>query len=183
MAHDADKSGDRAAAAWPARARRVRPPGAFKDWTEAAQAGVNLHRWWSDRLAGTEAPPLFTWNELSRQRWGPAEREPRPGIEIPADDWRWTVAGWPQERWAAWRRRAGEMLTHGADAAQIREAERQLAELRPENIVDPFAAYMQQHQASAAVTTPGSSSKHRDAFGSRPVLQSLGSSSAAVIAV
>ena len=23
-------------------ARRVRPPGAFKDWTEAAQAGVNL---------------------------------------------------------------------------------------------------------------------------------------------
>jgi hypothetical protein len=25
---------------------------------------VNLRRWWSDRLGGTEAPALFTWPEL-----------------------------------------------------------------------------------------------------------------------
>jgi hypothetical protein len=44
-AHDADDSGDRAAAEWPARAVRVRPP-AGKDWTEAHRAGVDLGRWW-----------------------------------------------------------------------------------------------------------------------------------------
>ena len=42
IATDADEAGDKAASGWPAVARRVRPPGAFKDWTEAAQAGVNL---------------------------------------------------------------------------------------------------------------------------------------------
>jgi len=76
VAHDADKAGDLAASGWPARARRVRPPGAFKDWTEAAQAGVNLRRWWSDRLGGTEAPALFSWPELAAQRWGPALTDP-----------------------------------------------------------------------------------------------------------
>jgi len=72
IATDADEAGDKAASGWPAVARRVRPPGAFNDWTEAAQAGVKLRRWWSDRLGGTEAPPLFTWDELAAQRWGPA---------------------------------------------------------------------------------------------------------------
>ena len=42
IATDADEAGDKAASGWPAVARRVRPPGAFKDWTEAAQAGVNF---------------------------------------------------------------------------------------------------------------------------------------------
>jgi DNA primase len=51
LALDRDRAGDRAAAGWPARAIRVRPPGESKDWTEAAQAGVDLRRWWSDRLA------------------------------------------------------------------------------------------------------------------------------------
>ena len=78
VAHDADKAGDLAASGWPARARRVRPPGAFKDWTEAAQASVNLRRWWSDRLAGTETPPLFSWEELAVWRWGPARDDPTP---------------------------------------------------------------------------------------------------------
>ncbi len=64
IATDADDAGVKAASGWPAVARRARPPGAFKDWTEAAQAGMNLRRWWSERLGGTEAPDLFTLPEL-----------------------------------------------------------------------------------------------------------------------
>ncbi len=76
LAHDADPAGDRAAAGWPARAVRVRPP-VGKDWTESAQygehlghKGVDLARWWRDRLGGVENPELFTWDELSTWRWG-----------------------------------------------------------------------------------------------------------------
>ena len=62
---------------------RVRPPeNAFKDWTEAHQGGVNLCRWWSDRLGGNERPSLFTWEELSARRWGPALDDPKPGLVI-----------------------------------------------------------------------------------------------------
>jgi hypothetical protein len=81
VATDGDDAGDRSAAGWPARARRVRPPEPFKDWTEAKAGcegfpvrlrhGVNLRRWWRDRLAGGEKPPLYTWDELSTLRWGP----------------------------------------------------------------------------------------------------------------
>jgi hypothetical protein len=45
VATDADGAGDRSAAGWPPRARRVRPPGS-KDWTASYQAGVDLRRWW-----------------------------------------------------------------------------------------------------------------------------------------
>lgn len=86
IATDADDAGDRSASWWPARARRVKPPGPNKDWTEAAQAGVDLRRWWSDRLAGTEAPPLFSWEELAAWRWGPARDDPTPGIIIDHPD-------------------------------------------------------------------------------------------------
>jgi DNA primase len=85
LALDGDEAGEKAAAGWPARAVLVRPPGSWKDWTEAAQAGVNLRRWWSDRLAATEAPPLFTWDELAAQRWGPALREPNDDGPDPYD--------------------------------------------------------------------------------------------------
>jgi hypothetical protein len=44
-AHDADDSGEGAAADWSADAIRVRPP-AGKDWTEALEAGIDLRRWW-----------------------------------------------------------------------------------------------------------------------------------------
>jgi len=73
-AHDNDPAGDKAAAAWPARALRVRPPGAFKDWTEAVQAPhpINLRRWWIDVFAGNLSPRLYTWDELATWRWGPA---------------------------------------------------------------------------------------------------------------
>jgi hypothetical protein len=78
IALDADKAGDKAAAEWPARATRVRPPEPFKDWTEAAQAGIDLRCWWLPRLGGTEA----LWNHLAALRWGPAINDPTPGIII-----------------------------------------------------------------------------------------------------
>ena len=84
-AHDADDAGDKSAAKWPARCRRVRPPQG-KDWTEARQGGVDLRRWWSDRLEGNENPPLFSWPELSAQRWGPATDAPEPGVIIDHPD-------------------------------------------------------------------------------------------------
>jgi hypothetical protein len=82
VATDADEAGDLAASGWPAVARRARPPEPFKDWTEAAQAGVNLRCWWLHRLGGTEA----LWNELAGWRWGPARDDPSPGVIIDKTD-------------------------------------------------------------------------------------------------
>ena len=45
VAHDADQAGDKAAAGWPARAIRVRPP-AGQGLDRAHQAGIDLRRWW-----------------------------------------------------------------------------------------------------------------------------------------
>ena len=78
IATDADDAGDRAASGWPARAVRVRPPVVImpnagrntKDWSDLAANGVNLARWWRDRLGRIENPELFTWNELSTWRRG-----------------------------------------------------------------------------------------------------------------
>jgi hypothetical protein len=83
IATDADDAGDKSAAGWPARARRVRPPGSFKDWIEAKAAGVDLARWWRDVLAGIDRPPLYTWPELSTWRWGTAVGDLAPGIDNP----------------------------------------------------------------------------------------------------
>ena len=80
VATDADEAGDKAADAWPGHSRRVRPPAPFNDWTEAAQGGVNLRRWWADRLAGTADPSLFSWPELAARRWGPGRDDPEFGI-------------------------------------------------------------------------------------------------------
>jgi CHC2 zinc finger len=82
VATDSDEAGDKAALGWPARARRVRPPAPFKDWTEAHQAGMDLRGWWTDHLAEIEAPPPRTWEELSVARWGPALTDQTPGIVI-----------------------------------------------------------------------------------------------------
>jgi len=81
VATDRDAAGDKAAEGWPARARRVRPPEPFKDWTEAKAAGIDLARWWRDILAGIERPPLFSWEELSRWRWGESKDDPASGID------------------------------------------------------------------------------------------------------
>jgi len=72
VATDADKAGDKAALEWPERAIRVRPPEPFKDWTEAAQVGIDLRSWWLPRLGGTEA----LWTYLAALRWGPALNDP-----------------------------------------------------------------------------------------------------------
>jgi hypothetical protein len=56
------------------------------DWTDLFQHGVNLRRWWTDRLGGNETPPLFSWEELARERWGPAAADPTPGIIIDRPD-------------------------------------------------------------------------------------------------
>lgn len=82
IATDRDEAGDKAAAAWPDGSRRVRPPAPFKDWTEARQGGVNLRRWWSDRLGGVETPDLFSWDDLAGWRWGPASADASLGIVI-----------------------------------------------------------------------------------------------------
>ena len=82
IATDADEAGDRAAGEWHGSSHRVRPPYPYNDWTEAGQAGVNLRRWWSDRLMETTNPPLFDWPELAAWRWRPAVGEVDPGIII-----------------------------------------------------------------------------------------------------
>jgi hypothetical protein len=82
IATDGDTAGDKSAAGWPARARRVRPPEPFKDWTEVKAAGVDLRRWWADVLSGIDRPALFTWPELSSSRWGPGLDDLTPGIDI-----------------------------------------------------------------------------------------------------
>jgi hypothetical protein len=49
IATDSDNPGDNAARRWlDTASRRVKPP--FKDWTEAHEHGVDLHRFWADRL-------------------------------------------------------------------------------------------------------------------------------------
>lgn len=84
IATDNDPAGDATAAAWAefSASRRVRPPSAFKDWGDAFKAFVNLRRWWSDILIGDPSPALFTWEELSRQRWGPAIADAEVGCVI-----------------------------------------------------------------------------------------------------
>ena len=161
VATDGDDAGDQAARHWPPRARRVRPPGEFKDWTEARQAGVDLRRWWTDRIdpppvdaetdrgdayegdlppgptllmdGGEDDPVAETrdqhppepprWEDLAAMKWGPTLDDPEPGLDVPANDWRWVVANWPPDRWSAWYRRAGELEPPGADADAIRAAQ------------------------------------------------------------
>jgi hypothetical protein len=84
VATDRDEAGDRAFDGWPTRARRVRPPSPYNDWTDAKAAGINLARWWRDILTGIDRPPLYSWEELAPWRWGGADEA--PGIDNP---------GWP----------------------------------------------------------------------------------------
>jgi hypothetical protein len=91
IATDADQAGETAVNGWPDRARRVRPPGSFKDWTEAA-GGVDLARWWGEVFAGIEAPEFLTREELARWRPGDADGEEgddaagRPGLAKGLED-------------------------------------------------------------------------------------------------
>lgn len=91
IATDADPAGDTAAERWPRSARRARPPmlrphpadgpsKASTDRCDLKAFGVDLRRWWSDRLRGVEDPPLFSWEELAAWSWRPAEGDPEPDI-------------------------------------------------------------------------------------------------------
>jgi hypothetical protein len=83
-AQDADEAGDKAAAKWTALRRsiiRVRPP-VGKDWGDVHARHIDIRRWWIDRLAGDENPPLFTWAELSTWRWGPSKDDRLGGIDF-----------------------------------------------------------------------------------------------------
>ena len=78
VAMDADESGDKAAAKFPARAIRVRPPAPDNDWGEVHAGGPNRIRYiWGSFLAMARS-----WEELSVQRWGPALNDPTPDIII-----------------------------------------------------------------------------------------------------
>lgn len=114
LATDADEAGDRAAEAWPKRARRVRPPSGTNDWTEAAQLGIDLGRWWGDVLAGVTEPEPFTWAELAGWRWGPALGDDTPGVVVDRPD---------AERQALALADLGEGPGEDADLGQVEGAE------------------------------------------------------------
>jgi hypothetical protein len=126
IALDADPAGDDAAAQWPPRAVRVRPPAPDKDWTEAHQSGVNLKRWWSDRLAGIEAPERSTWDELVARRWG-------PGLTIAGPGFTSDRIVWPASPWHPAddddRKERAAIMEH--DGALSWEATERAADLRP----------------------------------------------------
>ncbi len=111
IATDADEAGDCSASGWPGRAQRVRPPGEFKDWTEAQQAGIDLRRWWIERmgLEATFAPDPAAWRVSPAGVVEPCTRSPS-GIEAPAASTPWPprpdeLASWP----VAWRERWGHL--------------------------------------------------------------------------
>ena len=52
------------------------------DRTEAKAGGVGLSRLWRDVQANIDRPRLFSWEDLSGWRWGPAVNDPTPGIII-----------------------------------------------------------------------------------------------------
>jgi DNA primase len=82
IATDNDDAGDEAAAKWPDSSLRIRPPGAFNDWTELKAHGVNLRRWWTEVFAGVEHPRLFTWEEARELRWGSDAEKGEPGLDV-----------------------------------------------------------------------------------------------------
>jgi hypothetical protein len=105
IATDSDPAGEKAASGWPARAIRVRPPDPHKDWTDAHKAGIDLRRWWSDRIADTEAvTPSATipTHSVEPKAMAPASMilwPPRPA----------ELADWPTEWRDRWGRMANEL--------------------------------------------------------------------------
>jgi DNA primase len=102
--HDPNGTGDQGAAKFasiaPAKCRRlVLPHG--KDVGEFYQAGGDVRGW--------------VETEAARLGWPLPCRTPT--------HWRQKVAGWPHERWSAWRARVTELLPSTPTAEQIRVAE------------------------------------------------------------
>jgi hypothetical protein len=88
-AHDSDDAGDGAAAEWPARAVRVRPPEGCKDWGELHATGFNRIRYlWG----GILRRPATPWDELAKERWG-------PGLTIEGAGFDTRRIIWPASPW------------------------------------------------------------------------------------
>jgi hypothetical protein len=111
-AHDADEAGDKAASDSPAHAIRVRPPDPHKDWTDARKAGIDLRRWWTDRLDASEAPgpPEPDPSKVSPSGVVEPSAPSLPGTKAPAVLMPWPprpaeLANWP----LAWRERWGRL--------------------------------------------------------------------------
>jgi hypothetical protein len=99
-------------------------------WREAPTKPTKLHETPPERDANLGGGTYETGE--------PGSSPDSPEIDIPADDWRWTVANWPHERWSAWRRRVTTILAVAdelvlmedredaprADVEEIRAAER-----------------------------------------------------------
>jgi hypothetical protein len=89
IALDADQAGDSAASKFPSSAVRIRPPEPHTDWTEAWKAGINLRRWWKDRLAELKnqaaGSSTTTENRPSEPPSSPAPppKAPEPDHETP----------------------------------------------------------------------------------------------------
>jgi len=73
VAHDADDAGDRAAARWPARAIRVRPPDGCKDWTDVHATGFNRIRYMWGRFLPLGSLP--TDEDFATEVAAPSEDE------------------------------------------------------------------------------------------------------------
>lgn len=61
------------------------------------------------------------------------------GLEAPSEDWRWTVAAWPHDRWTRWRRMVDQLVSRETNptAETIKQADRVAYEaIRVE--ADPF---------------------------------------------
>jgi hypothetical protein len=93
LALDGDQAGDKNATQWPARARRIRPPAPYKDWTDAhvgdskklsdwadpRRAGRNLVRYiWAGILPHTLTP----WEVLEVERWDTGNNFEPPENEL-----------------------------------------------------------------------------------------------------
>lgn len=81
-AHDADPAGDRAAASWPSRAVRVRPPAPAKDWTDVHNLGYSVVR---NHWLSVIKPPGPSWDDLEAMRWGGPDDGPED-LGCVADD-------------------------------------------------------------------------------------------------
>ena len=98
-AHDADDAGDKAAAKWPARAIRVRPPEGCKDWTDVHASGFNRLRYvWGRYLPlGNPpkdedfAPPVAGLSDDEPDDYATAEREAiqGEGLNLTQEETEW----------------------------------------------------------------------------------------------
>ncbi|GAC1322304.1 MAG: hypothetical protein NVSMB14_16980 [Isosphaeraceae bacterium] len=86
IAGDADEAGERRAKRWletsPSAIRIAPPAGADEkgkplDWTKAAAAGIDLRRFWRDRMNFE----VFGLSRLTDWRWGPALYDSPPSEE------------------------------------------------------------------------------------------------------